>query len=108
MLLVGIWGVIASPAVSLGVGIIVLVSLIQCGFHRDGKGAVTRRRLASVFGLSVSTYTFSVCAASQLVFGGPTVGTLVDQGFGSERIAWLLAVLIVDQLFRVWDEFRPI
>lgn len=103
----GFWGIVASPEASVFVGVIVLVVLVRLGYHRTIEGIITRRRLASVFGLTASTYTFGVCAIAQLLVHGPTVAQLVEHGFGNERVAWLLSILILDQGFRIWDEFRP-
>lgn len=103
----GIWFWVANPAASLFFAVLAIIVLIRMGFHRDNKGALTRRRLGSVVGLAASSYTFIVCVVSQLVVKGPSVAELVQHGFGSERIAWLLLILTLDQLFRLWDEYRP-
>ena len=103
----GAWPYLASPLASLFAAILILILLVRLGYHRDRNGAITRRRLASVFGLAASSYTFAVCVLAQLVFGGPDVATLIERGFGSERVAWLLLIVVLDQFFRLWDEFRP-
>jgi hypothetical protein len=103
----GAWPYLASPLASLVAAIIILILLIRLGYHRDRGGAITRRRLASVFGLAASSYTFAICVVSELALGGPDVAELIDLGFGSERVAWLLLIVVLDQCFRLWDEFRP-
>jgi hypothetical protein len=103
----GVWPYVASPLTSLIVAVVVLTLLVRLGYHRDQNGAITRRRLASVFGLAASSYTFAVCVIAQLALGGPDVATLIGHGFGSERVAWLLLIVVLDQCFRLWDEFRP-
>jgi hypothetical protein len=103
----GAWHYVASPLASLVTAIVILILLIRRGYHRDRSGAITRRRLASVFGLAASSYTFAVCVLSQLFVGGPDVAHLIERGFGSERVAWLLLIVVLDQCFRLWDEFRP-
>ena len=67
-----------------------------------------RRRLASIVILSASTYTFVVLVLSQLVVKGPQVSVLVHNGFGDQRVAWLLLGVALDGIFRVWDEFRHV
>ncbi len=103
----GAWPYVASPLASLSAAIVILILLIRLGYHRDRSGAITRRRLASVFGLAASSYTFAVCVVAQFAFGNPEVATLIGDGFGSERVAWLLLIVVLDQSFRLWDEFRP-
>ena len=103
----GAWPYLASPLASLFAAIVILILLVRLGYHRDRSGAITRRRLASVFGLAASSYTFAICVTAELVFGGPEVAALIDRGFGSERVAWLLLIVVLDQGFRLWDEFRP-
>lgn len=105
--LTGVWPYLASPLASLVTAIVILILLVRRGYHRDRNGAITRRRLASVFGLAASSYTFAICVLSELVLGGPDVALLIDRGFGSERVAWLLLIVVLDQCFRLWDEFRP-
>lgn len=103
----GAWPYVASPLASLFAAVVILFLLVRLGYHRDRNGAITRRRLASVFGLAASSYTFAICVAAQLVFSGPDIAALIDRGFGSERVAWLLLIVVLDQCFRLWDEFRP-
>lgn len=103
----GAWPYVASPLSSLIAAVLILILLVRLGYHRDRTGAITRRRLASVFGLAASSYTFAVCVVAQFAFGDPDVATLIGKGFGSERVAWLLLIVALDQGFRLWDEFRP-
>ncbi len=107
-MLVGVWEWVANPAASIFFACLALAILICLGFHRDASGALSKRRLGSVVGLAASSYTFTVCVVSQLLLKGPSVADLVEHGFGSERVAWLLLVLTLDQSFKLWDEYRPI
>lgn len=99
---------LATPATSLLVGVVLLAFLIKRGFHRDLAGSLSRRKMASVFLLSASTYTFVVLVLSQLVFRGPAISILVDKGFGNERVAWLMVGVSLDGAFRIWEEFRTV
>jgi hypothetical protein len=103
----GIWAWVATPAASLIAAVLAVIWLILCGFHRNSEGGIYGRRLGIVVGLSASSYTFTICVLSQLLIKGPSVGKLVEHGFGSERIAWLLLILLLDQVWRLWDEYRP-
>ena len=100
------WAAFANPTASLIAASLAVLVLIALGYHRDATGALTRRRLTSVIGLAASCYTFVVLVASQLLLDGPSVATLIREGFGDERIAWLLLLVTVDQFFRLWDEYR--
>ena len=84
-----------------------LLLLVQLGYHRDEKGALARRRLGSVIVLSASTYSFGLMFLSQIVVHGPGVAELVGDGFGDARIAWLMFGVMLDGVWRVWDEFSP-
>lgn len=66
---------------------------------------MSRQRCASVFILSASAYTFGVLSASELVIHGPKLSDLVRYGFGDQRIAWLLSGIVLDTVFRIWNEF---
>lgn len=103
----GAWAIFASPLMTLVCAAAMVVVLVRLGFHRDKKGALTRRRLASVVGLSASVYTFGLCIFSQLIINGPEMSELISSGFGNERVAWLLVVVVGDGVFRLWDEYRP-
>ncbi|GAB5448699.1 MAG: hypothetical protein Gyms2KO_35720 [Gymnodinialimonas sp.] len=108
-MLEGPWAWVACIEASIAVAAIAIIFLVKKGYHRDTKGAITRRRLASVLGLAASSYTFMVCVVAQLLFRGePGVSDLIRNGFGDERIAWLLFLVTADQVFRLWDEYRPI
>ena len=102
----GAWGYLASSGAALAVGIAVAGLLIILRKHRDANGRVHRVRIAAVFGLAASTYTFIVCVIAQLVFHDPTIVQIIGEGFGGERIAWLLALVAADSSLRVWDEFH--
>lgn len=85
-----------------------VIWLMALGFHRNRDGSLSRRRLASVFLLSASAYTFTVAACSDLFFQGPSLSLIVSDGFGNQRVAWLLVGVVLDSAFRIWDEFRPV
>ena len=104
----GLWVYAASPAASVFAAFGVIVMLVNKGFHRDSKGILDRRRLASLVVLSASTYTFAVLVVSHLFVHGPILSVLVHDGFGDARVAWLLFGVALDGIFRVWDEFRQI
>lgn len=101
------WALAASPLPLIIASSAAVWLLVRLGYHRDRHGALTRARILAVFGLAVSIYTFGLCVLSQLVLGGPDVAMLVGEGFGSQRIAWLLLVVTLDQAVRLWDEYRP-
>lgn len=100
------WGIAASPAASLLAGVVALVFLVRCGFHRDVNGDLIRRRLATVLLLSAAMYTFCVLTISELMLGGPELSVLIRDGFGNERVGWLMVGASLDYFSRVWDEFR--
>ena len=106
-MLPGAWYYTASPAASVTAALVVLLLLVQLGYHRDEKGALARRRLGSVIVLSASTYSFGLMFLSQIVVHGPGVAELVGDGFGDARIAWLMFGVMLDGVWRVWDEFSP-
>lgn len=107
-MLEGVWWFAASPAVALGFGLFIIYLLMRGDYHRAPDGSIGRRRLASVFVLGASSYTFGVMVLSQLVFHGPDVSVLAEKGFGNIRVAYLLSGVFLDGLFRIWDEFRPL
>lgn len=102
----GVWGWLATPAMSILVAIVMVAVLVRCKFHRNKDGSLSRRRLASVFVLSASVYTFLVGASSELFFHGPSLSTIIREGFGDARVSWLLIGVVTDGVFRIWDEFR--
>ncbi|WP_424981608.1 hypothetical protein [Maritalea sp. S77] len=99
------WNYIASPAATVITALLLVGFFIATKCHRDHEGAISRRRLASVFGLSASLYTFLVCVSSELVIKGPHVSELIEHGFGNARISWLLAAFVLDAGFRLWHEY---
>lgn len=106
-MLPGAWYYVASPAASVIASIAVLLVLVRLDYHRDAKGALARRRLGSVIVLSASTYSFGLMFLSQIVLHGPGVAALVGDGFGDARVAWLMFGVMLDGVWRVWDEFSP-
>ena len=105
-MLEGAWYYAASPAASLAAALFVLGLLIRLDYHREAEGTLARRRLGSVIVLSASTYSFGLMFLSQIVLHGPNVSSLVENGFGDSRIAWLMFGVMLDGVWRVWDEFR--
>ena len=101
----GAWAWLASSATAIFVALVVLVILIRGGFHRGPNGKLSRQRCASVFILSASAYTFGVLSVSELLIHGPKLSYLIHYGFGDQRIAWLLSGIVLDTVFRIWDEF---
>jgi hypothetical protein len=106
-MLTGIWYWLASSATSMIFAVLALSILIRLGYHREPNGRLGRRRMGSVLGLAASSYTFVVCVVSQLLVKGPSISELIVNGFGNDRVAWLLLILTFDQCFRLWDEYRP-
>ena len=97
---------LATPAASLIMAIFIVSLLVRAGYHRDSDGVLSRQRLASVFILSASAYTFCILATAQIFFDHPSYAVLVDKGFGNDRLAWISVGVITDSIWRIWDEFR--
>ena len=102
-----IWGILASSGAALTVGVVSAILLVVKRQHLGPDGRVQRVRIVAVFGLSAAAYTFAVCVSAQLVFHHPTITQIISDGFGSERVALLLAIVAGDNVLRVWDEFHP-
>lgn len=105
-MLEGAWYYLASTPAQIVVGMALVIYLCRRGYHRDGGGNIRRQRVASVFALSALSYSFIVLVTSQLIFHGPTIATLIQDGFGNDRIAWLMVGVIFDGALKIWDEFR--
>lgn len=105
-MLPGAWGIVASSAATVIVGVAAVWWLRRCGFHRDASGTLQRPRIASVFVAAATTYTFATLTASELVFKGPAISVLIHEGFGDQRIAWLLVAVVIDSICRLREEFR--
>lgn len=105
-MLTGGWSLVATPGMALLVGAILVICLIRAGYHVTPEGILGRRKMASVFILGASTYTFVVLVISQLVMNGPHLSILCEAGFGNSRIAYLLIGVILDGIFHLWEEFR--
>ena len=100
-----VYSVLASSTAALSSALLIIFILTYLGAHRNSDGAISRRRLASVFVLSASAYTFFVLATGELIFG-ISIEHMISDGFGGERLAWLLLLIFTDLIFRLWDEFR--
>lgn len=107
-MLPGAWGVVASPGLSFISGLGLVLLLIRLKFHRQNDGSLARRRLASVFILGATTYTFGIMVLSQLFLNGPHLSDISRYGFGDSRVSYLLVAVVFDGIFRIWDEYRPL
>lgn len=99
-----IYTFLATPAAALLSSLLVVLLLIRLGAHRELSGALSRRRLASVFILSASAYTIFILSTGELFFGIP-MERMISDGFGGQRVAWLLLAVFIDSVFRIWTEF---
>ena len=88
------------------VGFACVGALVVSGNHLDESKKLRRRNIGAVFIVAAMTYTFSVLVSSNIVFNGPPISLLVNEGFGEQRIGWLLAGVIVDGTMRIWEEFH--
>lgn len=105
-MLSGFWIYAASTPAAVLVGFLALTLIVKAAL-RDPKSSSTRlQRAAAAFALCASVYTFGVLTISQLVISGPSVSDLIEHGFGNERVAWLMLVIICEQGIRIIDLMR--
>ena len=97
----GLWSWLATP------GAVLIVAALVAGtyLYFKNKGTWTRSGFATVFGIGASTYVYLVLIGSQLIFKGPSVSALIHDGFGDDRIAWLLTIVAADGVYRIYEQF---
>lgn len=101
----GIWGWLATPGAAFAVGVLFVCLIVLRGRHKKADGTLARQRIGAVFVLSAITYTFSILALSELVFGGPHLSKMVETGFGDKRLAYLMVGVTSDHVLRIWSNF---
>ena len=84
--------------------IVVLALLLWKRAHRDKNGKVSRQRLAGAVVLPATLYAMVVCIVGHFFLRIP-VSSTISNGFGDERIAWLLVALSADVAWRIWGLF---
>ena len=97
------WTYFASIQASIFAGVFIIILLWKPVLSRK-EGLSTRpQRAAGMLALSASFYTFGVLIFSQLLINGPNISLLISNGFGDERIAWLLLAIFAEQAIRLID-----
>lgn len=100
-----LWGWIATPGASLLVGAICLIVLVFRGYLRDIDENGVRQRVTNALMLPVILYTIGVAVCGQFFLRIP-LSTTISEGFGNDRIGWLLVVYMMDVLGRVYAMFQ--
>lgn len=102
-----VWTGLASGTATL-VAAIVTTFIIGTIGRRKGAGVQKDSGLLKIFILAMSFYTFVILILSQIVFRGPPVGQLVSEGFGDNRVAWLMVAVVAEQSIRMVGLFKEI
>ena len=101
-MLTTVWAVAASPVAQLTAAVVGALLVRAFSRHKDASGKLDAPRLSLAFGVAGSVYTWLVCILAQLgMRGNPTISTLVEHGFGNDRIAWLLVIVAADGVLRL-------
>ena len=101
-----VWAWIASPGASLIVGAACLVALMFRGYFRQVDENGVRQRVTNALMLPVILYTLTVGIIGQFFLKIP-LSTTIAEGFGNDRISWLLIVYLMDVFGRVYAMFHP-
>ncbi len=101
-----LWGWVASPGAALTAGVCTIILLTLNGYHRNDDNSLANTKIVKVFLLSTLAYTFLTLAISEILIEANTLPVLISDGFGNGRVAYLLVGVALDQMLRVWDEFR--
>lgn len=95
---------VASSEAAVVVGFAVIFVCWRLKIHRDENSRIHKKRIVSITALCFSLYTFGVLVYAQLVHKvGPQIDQLIREGFGNERIGWLLLIVCADLALRLWD-----
>lgn len=105
----GIWKYTASSEAAILAGVCILLYCAYKKLHTDEDGKFSRQRVSSILTISISFYTFSVLIVGHLLFTGevfpkgPTLLEMIEFGFKTDRIAWLLFAVSINELFNLWE-----
>lgn len=95
----GYWPWVASSGAAVLVGVIILIPYFWRGLHKDDDGSIAGPRTVSYFTNAAATYTFLVACSAELVFEEPHLSTIISEGFGDERMSWLLLAVVLNNIF---------
>jgi hypothetical protein len=100
------WAVVASPAASICFGLLGFLALVIGGRHRDGNKRTVHSKIAMSVLQSAALYTMLVCTVGHWFFKIPLSVTVRD-GFGDERVGWLMLALSIDLVGRLYSLYDP-
>jgi hypothetical protein len=103
------WSWSANPAASLSMGILVFIVALFQGRHRGDDGKIEPTRVISAALQPPVLYTLLISVLGHFYLKIP-ISTTFSQGFGDERIAWLVLGLSLDIAIRLLSLFdmRPV
>lgn len=94
----------ATPAASVVAGGLLLAILILCGRHRDGNRRTSRLKFVNAFMLGATEYTWAVIMYEHFFMKVP-ITSVIDHGFGEERIAWIFLFTMIEVAARALELF---
>jgi hypothetical protein len=98
-----VWATLARSEWAIASGIILACLLVFVGRHKDYDGSVASSKIVAAVSLGASSYTFFLVFLSEMIFHGPTTSTIIGQGFGDQRIGWLLVNIVFDSGIRIYN-----
>ena len=103
-MLEGVWAYAASIQASLIFGFVCMWILLSKITPND-KNGTRAQKAAGVVALFAGLYTYTILVVSNYsnVY---TVSQLIDGGFGNDRIAFLIVMVVAEQSIRVIDLLR--
>jgi hypothetical protein len=96
---------LATPGASLIVGITGLWWLWKKNCYRDHRGKISRQKISSAVLMPAAAYTMAIAVIGQF-FLHIDVSSTIKDGFGDQRVAWLLVFLVVDVMARYYRLFE--
>jgi hypothetical protein len=97
-----IWGMVASAATSITVGVIIVVLLVI--YDRVWGRLTTSGKFVGCLLLTTAVYTLVVTVIGYFYIGVPIQQT-IGQNFGEARFAWLCVGLAADGCARIYGYF---
>lgn len=99
-----VWTALASLQGSVLFGLLIVIIAMRKKRHHNGVGAMNSSRLMIVFARAASAYAFAVLVTAQLMPGTPDISDLIANGFGEDRIGYLLAVILLSQILQIYED----
>jgi hypothetical protein len=99
------WSFVVTPSASIAFGIFCVAMLFRRGSHRVG-GAVNRAAIVETFLIGISLYTFSTILIGHFFFH-IAITRSITEGFGENRLSWLLIGVVADHFARLYGLLDP-